>query len=139
MYVVDTNVVSELRKDKDGKADARVVAWAAGVPAATLFLSVITVLELEQGTHLVERRDPSQGARLRRWLDNQVMPAFAGRILAIDTGVVLRCARLYVPYPKSKRDAFITATALVHGMAVVTRNVADFATTGVAIIDPWKG
>jgi predicted nucleic acid-binding protein len=137
MFVLDTNVVSELRKAKAGRADPNVVAWAAGVPAAELFVSVITILELETGVLLVARRDPSQGVVLRAWLDHHVMPAFAGRVLAIDTAVAQRCASLHVPDPRADRDALIAATALVHGMTVVTRNVADFAATGVSVLNPW--
>lgn len=137
MYLLDTNVVSELRKAKAGKADRNVTAWAASVPASGLFLSAISILELETGILLVERRDPAQGAVLRAWVDDHVLPAFAGRVLPVDTVVAQRCARLHVPDPRSDRDALIAATALVHGLTVVTRNVADFAPTGVALLNPW--
>jgi len=137
MYVLDTNVVAELRRAKAGKADPRVVAWAESVPVASLFLSVITLLELEMGTLQIERRDPAQGAILRAWLDGQVVPAFAGRILAVDTAVARCCARLHVSDPRSDRDALIAATALVHGLTVVTQNGADFEPTGVGILNPW--
>lgn len=138
MYLLDTNVVSELRKAKSSRADQNVVAWARGVSADLLFVSAITILELETGVLLVQRRDPAQGALLRTWLDEQVLPAFSGRVLAVDTAVARRCAALHVPDPRSERDALIAATALVHHMAVVTRNVADFETTGVALINPWS-
>lgn len=137
MYLLDTNVVSELRKAKAGKADRSVVAWATRVPASSLFLSVISVLELETGVLLVERRDSAQGAILRVWLAEHVLPSFAGRILAIDTAVAQRCARLHVPDPRAGRDALIAATALAHGMTVVTRNVADFEPMGARILNPW--
>lgn len=137
MYVLDTNVVSELRKAKAGKADRNVTAWAATVAPGSLYLSAITILELETGILLVERRDPAQGAILRSWLDDHVLPAFVGRVLAVDTVVAQRCAALHVPDPRSDRDALIAATALVHGMMVVTRDVADFEPTGVRILDPW--
>jgi hypothetical protein len=137
MYLLDTNIVSELRRAKAGKADPRLTAWAASVSVASLFLSVITVLELEYGVLLVERRDAAQGAILRSWLDERVAPAFAGRILAVDNTVARRWARLLVPDPRSDRNALIAATALVHGLTVVTRNVADFEPTGVGILNPW--
>ena len=137
MFLLDTNVVSELRKAKSGKADPGVVAWASAVPAGSLFLSAITVLELETGVLLLERRDPQQGALVRTWLDNHVMPAFAGRILAVDTAVALHCAKLHVPDRCSERDALIAATALVHGMTVVTRNVGDFERTGASLLNLW--
>ena len=138
MFVLDTNVVSELRKAKAGKADQNVAAWAASVPAAALFVSVITILELETGVLLVQRRDRKQGALLRAWLDQHVLPAFSGRVLPVDTAVAQRCAALHVPDPRSERDALIAATAMVHGMTVVTRNAADFAATGALLLNPWE-
>lgn len=138
MFLLDTNVVSELRKVGDGRADPRVVAWLSKVSSAGLYLSAITLMELELGTLLLERRDPDQGKRLRLWLDGKVRPTFEGRILNVDAAVALRCARLHVPNPRSERDAFIAATALVHAMTVVTRNVSDFAATGVALVNPWQ-
>jgi predicted nucleic acid-binding protein len=137
MFVLDTNVVSELRKAATGKANARVVSWAASIRPAALFLSAITLMELEQGVLLLERRDPRQGAAIRQWLERQVLPAFEGRVLPIDDHVALRCARLHVPDPRKERDALIAATALVHGMTVVTRDTADFEPTGVPLLNPW--
>jgi predicted nucleic acid-binding protein len=138
MYILDTNVVSELRKAKDGKADAHVTAWAASVLPSSLFLSAITILELELDVLVIERRDSAQGAVLRAWLDDRVLPAFANRVLPIDTNVARRCARLHVPDPQAERDALIAATALVHGMTIVTRNDANFKRTGVRVINPWE-
>ncbi len=137
MYLLDTNVVSELRKARSGKADPNVVGWAKGVPAPALFLSAISVLELEIGILLIERRDEAQGQGLRLWFEDQLLPAFDGRILAIDTAVVRRCAQLHMPDPGSERDMLIAATALAHSMTVVTRNVADFRRTGVIVLNPW--
>ncbi|MBK9240361.1 MAG: type II toxin-antitoxin system VapC family toxin [Acidobacteria bacterium] len=135
MFLLDTNVVSELRRPD--KADARVLGWAAASPVADFFLSVISVLELELGVLMLERRDPAQGLVLRAWLDGQILPQFEGRILPVDTAVALQCAGLYVPDPRSHRDAMIAATALVHKMTVATRNVSDFAPTGVRTFNPW--
>ncbi len=137
MFVLDTNVVSELRKAKAGKADRNVAAWASRVPANSLFVSAITILELETGVLLVLRRDPKQGALLRAWLDQYVLPAFSGRVVPVDTAVAQRCAALHVPNPRSERDALIAATAMVHNMTVVTRNVAEFAATGALLFNPW--
>ena len=136
MYILDTNVVSELRKGK--KADRNVRVWAQTLPAASLYLSVVSILELEVGILLVERRDPKQGGILRAWMDGHVLPSFSGRILAIDTVVAQRCAALHVPNPRSDRDALIAATALVHSMTVVSRNVTHFQPTGVAVVNPWQ-
>lgn len=137
MYVLDTNVVSELRKVRLGKADANVAAWAERVDAADLFISVITIMELELGVLSIERKDAAQGAVLRAWLEQHVLPEFSERTLPIDTAVAQRCARLHIPDRRGERDALIAATALVHGMTVVTRNVADFEPTEVTIINPW--
>ncbi|MEJ1339483.1 MAG: type II toxin-antitoxin system VapC family toxin [Candidatus Sedimenticola sp. (ex Thyasira tokunagai)] len=138
MYLLDTNVISELRKAKTTKADKNVVTWAESVSATRLFLSVITILELETGILLVERRDPRQGAMLRSWINTHVLPAFSDRILVVDTAVAQRCGKLHVPDPRSDRDAIIAATAMVHDMTVVTRNVDDFISTSVDILNPWE-
>lgn len=136
MYIVDTNVVSELRKGK--RAERSVRSWAQKVPAASLYLSVVSILELEIGILLVARRDQKQGTILRAWIDEHVLPSFSGRILPVDTAVAQRCATLHVPNPRSDRDALIAATALVHGMTVVSRNVNDFEATGVDVLNPWQ-
>ncbi len=138
MFVLDTNVLSELRKARLCRADVNVVAWAESVDAADLFISAITVMELELGVLSMERKDAAQGALLRAWLEQQVLPEFSGRTLPVDTAVAQRCARLHVPDRRGERDALIAATAMVHGMTVATRNVADFEPTGVTLVDPWK-
>ena len=138
MYVLDTNVVSELRKIRLGKADSQVAAWADSIEVMDLYISVITIQELEIGVLLAERRDPSQGAVFRLWLNGHVIPAFNGRILDVDTAVAQRSARLHVPDSRPVRDGLIAATALVHGMTVVTRNVTDFEPTGVPTLNPWQ-
>ena len=135
MFLLDTNVISELRRPE--RADPAVVAWASTQPAASQFLSAISILEIELGARLVERRDGTQGAILRSWIDNQILPHFEGRILAIDTAVALRCANFHVPDRRPERDALIAATAAVHGLTVVTRNVTDFQPMGVAVLNPW--
>jgi len=138
MYLLDTNVVSELRKVRAGKADPNVARWADSVDAGELYLSVISIQELEIGVLLVERRDSDQGAMLRTWLNGHVLPAFAGRILPVDTDVALRSARLHIPDPHPVRDGLIAATALVHGMTIVTRNVYDFDRSGGQVLNPWQ-
>ena len=137
MFVLDTNVVSELRKVRSGKADASVAKWADSFDAGTFYISAVTVLEIETGVLQMERRDPRQGALLRAWMDDHVLPEFSGRVLPIDTVVAKRCARLHIPHPRTERDALIAATALVHSMTVVTRNVADFEASGVVLLNPW--
>ncbi len=136
-FVLDTNVVSEFRKVRAGKGAAGVAQWAASVARSDLHLSAITVMELEMGVRMMERRDAAQGALLRRWITRVVLPEFDTRILAFDADVALRAAALHVPGPKPWRDTAIAATAMAHGMTVVTRNASDFKPTGVAVFDPW--
>ena len=139
MFVLDTNVVSELRKVRAGKADPGVSEWASGVPWGQMFLSSITIQELEHGVLLADRVDPSKGRLLRRWLDGSVMSVFDQRVLAVDATVARRAAALHVPDPAPFRDALIGATALVRQMTMVTRNVEDFSRfDGLEIIDPWQ-
>lgn len=138
MFLLDTNVISELRKAGDGKADANVVAWLSSMDAATFYVSTVTLMEIELGILRIDRRDPTQGARLRAWMNQHILPEFADRTLPIDTAVALRCAPLHVPDPRPERDAFIAATALTHGMTIVTRNVTDFEATGVPFLNPWQ-
>jgi len=139
MFLIDTNVISESRKVRSGRAEPEVVAWLAATDPSTTFISAMSLFELELGLVRIERRDPVQGERLRHWLDHIVKPGFAGRVLAMDAAVAIACAALHVPDPVSERDGWIAATALVHGLTVVTRNVADFEATGVLLLDPWDG
>ena len=136
MFLLDTNVISELRRPD--KANRNVVAWATALPAASFFISAITILEIELGALIIARKDTAQGAFLRAWIDHQILVRFEGRVLPIDTVVAQRCARLHVPDPRAERDALIAATALVHGLTVATRNVPDFEPTGVALVNPWE-
>ena len=138
MYLLDTNVVSELRKAGAGRANPAVVRWASTVDAANLYISVITIMEIEIGILHLSRRNRAHGKMLKEWLERQVLTAFADRILPVDLEVALRCAQMLVPDPKADRDALIAATAQVQGFTVVTRNTADFRTTGVNLFDPWS-
>jgi toxin FitB len=135
MFLLDTNVVSALRRLE--RADANARAWSLATPAAHYAISVVTVLDLERGVLRIERRDAAQGAILRRWLEHEVLMPLAARILPVDTAVARRAATLHVPDPRPEGDALIAATAMVHGLTVVTRNTADFATAGVAVLNPW--
>ena len=137
MLVLDTNVICELRKPPSRVAP-EVVRWATAQAPICLYLSTLTLYELEVGARRLERRDEVGGRRLRRWIDDQVVQAFADRLLLIDADVARQAAALQVPDPRPERDMYIAATALVHGMIVVTRNVRDFAPTGVTLLNPWE-
>ena len=138
MYLLDTNVVSESRKARSGRAAPEVVEWLRSTAPDVTFLSAMTLFELELGVLRIERRDIAQGKALRAWLDGVVKPGFAGRILAMDAAVATACAALHIFDPVSESDAWIAATALVHRLVVVTRNVGDFAPTGVRTLNPWQ-
>jgi len=137
MYLLDTNVVSEFRKSADGRINKSVKRWADEISPDLMFISAISVLELEIGVLQIERRDKKHGLVLRKWLNKNVLPAFLDRVLPVDVAVAQRCASLHVPNPKSERDAMIAATAIEHRMTIVTRNVSDFSQSGVKIFDPW--
>lgn len=136
MFLLDTNVISELRRGP--RVDSHVAAWVDSVQQSELYLSIMTVFELELGVALLERRDPQGAIPLRRWLDGKVLPQFANRVFQVDLVVARRAATLHVPVRRPWRDAFIAATAIVHGLTVVTRNVSDFEQIGVALINPWQ-
>lgn len=137
-YLLDTNVISELRKVGPAKADPNVLRWVDNIPLMEMFISVVTVQELEIGVLRAERNDRAKAQLLRTWLEGQVLTAFANRILPVDLSISLRCASLHVPDPRPFSDTIIAATALVHGMTLVTRNEKDFAGTGVQVLNPWR-
>ena len=114
-------------------------AWVSGRDAASFYIFALTLMELEIGILRIERRDAGQGKWLGTWMDRHVLPEFVERTLPVDSAVALKGARLHVPDPRAERDALIAGHAIVHAMTVVTRNVADFETTGAAVVDPWAG
>ncbi len=137
MLLLDTNVVSELRKVASGKADANVAVWNETVDPAETFISSVVLHELEIGVRLVERNDAAAGKVLRNWLENAVLLAFSGRILPLDEAAAVQAAKWHVPNPKPINDAYIAATALTRRMTLVTRNIKDFDGMGVALVNPW--
>lgn len=139
MYLLDTNIVSEGRKLGTPRVDPRAARWFARIDVETTFLSAMTLFELERGVQQLERRDATQGLMLRRWLGDQVMASYEGRILPLSGAVALVCAGLHIRDPKSERDAWIAATAIDAGLSLVTRNVGDFAKMGAKLINPFEG
>lgn len=137
MFLLDTNVIFELRKASTNKAEKNVVEWATQQSVGSMFISAISILEIEMGILQKERKDPAQAAILRTWLNSHVLKAFSDRILPLDTSVAIQCAKLHVPNPKSERDAMIGATAKVHGMTLITRNIKDFRHMDLNIFNPW--
>ena len=138
MFLLDTNVISELRKTTENKINPGVKEWAETKMPSTMFLSVITIFELELGILRLERRDKKQGQILRKWLSQLVLPAFVDRVLPINTAIAVRSASLHVSNPSSDRDAMIAATAIEHRLTLVTRNTVDFDSTKVKLINPWE-
>lgn len=136
MFLIDTNILSEFRRPE--RANPGVMAWAKGTTPADLFISAITLFEIELGAAQAARKDAAKGRILRMWIETQVMPAFQGRIIAVDASVARRCAGLHVPDPRPQRDSLIAATALVHRMTIITRNVRDFEPMGVQLLNPWR-
>lgn len=134
MYLLDTSIVSELRHARAGQTDAGLTRWAAGIDTQNLFISALSLMELEAAVMQAERRDKVAAAGLRGWLDHQVMKAFDARILPIDAAVSRRCAHLAIG---DTRDALLAATALVHGLTLVTRNVAAYRPGRVKLFNPW--
>ncbi|RTE50216.1 type II toxin-antitoxin system VapC family toxin [Actinobaculum sp. 352] len=135
-YLLDTNVVSELRKPAR-RAAHRVRTWVESHNADEFYLSVITILEIETGIARLGRRDPDQAQLLRNWLENRVLDAFTNRIIPVDLTVARQAARLHVPDPRPGRDALIAATALAYGLTIVTRNVRNFQPLKATVINPW--
>ena len=138
MYLLDTNVISELRKARTPKADTHVMAWVDSIPMNKMFISVISVFEIELGILRLERKDQQQGQILRTWFEERVLRTFEKRTLEISPVIALKCAKLHVPDPTSERDAMIAATAMTHGMTIATRNTKDFEASGVNLLNPWS-
>lgn len=138
MFVLDTNVISELRKKSIGRAAPSVVAWADLAPPETRYVCAITIMELEIGILPLERKDHPQAAIFRDWLSNQVIPSFSGRILPIDETAATLCARMMYPKTRPLRDALIAATAQARNFTLVTRNTKDFQDLPIRVLNPWE-
>jgi toxin FitB len=139
MFLLDTNVISELRKANTPRINPSVARWAAEANPSTMFLSAIVIEELEVGVRRIERRDPSFGRILRNWLELDVLPSFHQRILPVDTAAALAAAKFHVPVNRPFADSLIAATALLHGLTVVTRDIVEYEPFGIPMINPWNG
>jgi len=133
-FLIDTNVISELRKGR--RANAKVLGWFEAIDDAAVFLSVLVVGELRQGVEGLRRRDPPAAAQLDRWL-HELIQRHGPRLLPIDVAVADRWARLNVPNAVPPVDGLLAATALVHSLTLVTRNVRHVQRTGVRLVDPF--
>ena len=135
MYLLDTNVISELRKRRGNPG---VKQWVAGRSVADLAISVVTIIEIETGILRKGRSDPDQARILTRWFEGHVLMGFADRILPLDLSAARRVASLHVPDQAPQHDALIAGTALARGLTVVTRNTRDFERAGVDCLNPWS-
>ena len=138
MYLLDTNVISEIRRLRVGKCDPNVAKWVQKTSEELMFTNAVVLMELERGILAKERKDPQQGKLLREWLDNQVKPAFLGKVQPIDEDTAKICAKLHIPDHAPENDAWIAASAIQHHLILVTRNTADFARTGVRLFNPFE-
>ncbi len=135
MFLVDTNVISEVRKRE--RCDAAVAGWWSTVADADLFLSVLVLGEIRQGLERLRSRDAHRAASLERWLA-EVAAAFAGRVLPVDAAVAEAWGRISARRPTPVVDGLLAATAIVHDLTLVTRNLADVAHSGARVLDPWQ-
>ncbi len=138
MYLLDTNVISELRKIPKGTDDENVCAWAKSVDSALMFMSCVTVFEIELGIQLHRRKDVVQSAVYHEWFHGHVIPLFAGRVLPINEKIALIAAELNIPDRRPINDGYILATGIVHQLTIVTRNEKDFNDAGVKVFNPWN-
>ena len=134
-YLIDTNVLSELRRPR--QADAGLLRWAAALDPSDAFVSVVTILELERGAVKAFRNQPEYARSIFAWLQGSILPTYAGRILPVDIAVASRCAQFGQIPDKHLPDALIAATALINDQIIVTRNVKDFMAFDVPLINPW--
>ena len=139
MFLLDTNILSEIRKISQGRADPALAHWVQAIDFDRCHLCVITLLEIEQGILRVRHRgDEAQFARLQRWLNDTVVPTFDARILPVDRHAARICARLHVPDQRPYNDALIAATAIRNDLTLVTRNTRDFAELNVPLLNPFS-
>jgi predicted nucleic acid-binding protein len=135
-FLLDTNVLSELRRSQ--RADPAVRQWAGQLDVQQSFISVVTVLEIEHGAVMIAKKDPAFSARLIAWLHNEILPHYDARVLPIDVAVAMKCAQFGQVHANHFADALLAATALVHNLTLVTRNIGDFRDFAVPLVNPWN-
>ena len=138
MYLLDTNLISEIRKMPKGKCDQGVEQWVKTTSQNLMFTSAVVLMELERGILAMERKDMAQGTMLRTWFEKDVLPAFQSKILSVNEQTARICAKLHIPDHTPENDAWVAASAIQHNLVLVTRNTDDFARTGVRLLNPFQ-
>ncbi|WP_281838819.1 type II toxin-antitoxin system VapC family toxin [Cardiobacterium hominis] len=138
MYLLDTNIISELKKLDSGKIHPQVQRWAYSINLMQTKISVVSITEIRTGILSLARKDQAQAASLDNWFTNRLLPAYRTRTLSVDTEVALICAQLHIPAKRPINDAYIAATAIAHNLTPVTRNVRDFQGLPLMLENPFE-
>jgi len=137
MYLLDTNVVSEIRKIRQNKTNQNVVAWLSRVQKESLYTNAVVLMEIERGILRLENIDPQQADRFKNWYHSAVKPMFHERILPIDEATATVCSRLHVPDLSPENDAWVAASAIQYDLTLVTRNTRDFGHSNLRVLNPF--
>jgi len=138
MYLLDTNIISELKKLDSGKIHPQVQRWAYSINLMQTKISVVSIIEIRTGILSLARKGQAQAASLDNWFTNRLLPAYRTRTLSVDTEVALICAQLHIPAKRPINDAYIAATAIAHNLTPVTRNVRDFQGLPLMLENPFE-
>ena len=138
MYLLDTNIVSELRKLETGKIHPQVYRWIKSNGFTHTYISAVTLAEIQTGILSLARKDKAQAASLDNWFTNRLLPAYRTKTLPVDTKVALIYAQLNVPNKRPINDAYIAATAIAHNLKLVTRNIQDFQGMPITLENPFE-
>lgn len=138
MYLLDTNIISELKKLDSGKIHPQVQRWAYSINLMQTKISVVSITEIRTGILSLARKGQAQAASLDNWFTNRLLPAYRTRTLSVDTEVALICAQLHIPAKRPINDAYIAATAIAHNLTLVTRNVRDFQGLPLILENPFE-